>query len=252
MINQHFITVNKFSRPAIKLKSVRGIVMHYTASPSAPAINIVKYFDGLKYQKDTSDARFASAHYSVDDYNTYQAIPDDEMAYHCGSKDYTSEALNRLGSYPNNCTIGIEMCIDKNGNITEKTFQKAAELVVILCKKYGLTEKDIWTHQGVVGWKRCPLPWVNNPAEFVRFKVLVKQMLNSKVENKPDQSKEDKFMQFIMSEQGKQYAKGAIESLTKKGILNDPDIWVKRVDDGTIYQELPWLTLLLLDRVSNK
>ncbi|MFC8688130.1 N-acetylmuramoyl-L-alanine amidase family protein [Brevibacillus porteri] len=252
MINQHYITVNKFSRPAIKLKSVRGIVMHYTASPSAPAINIVKYFDGLKYQKEIPDARYASAHYSVDDHYIYQAIPDDEMAYHCGSKTYTSEAIKRLGTYPNNCTIGIEMCIDKNGNITEKTFQKSVELAVILCKKFGLTENDIWTHHGTVGWKKCPLPWVNNPTEFERFKTLVKEMLISKIETKPEQTKEDEFMKFIMSEQGKQYAKGAIDNLTKKGHLNDPDLWKKRVDEGTIYQELPWLTLLLLDRVSNK
>jgi|GEM_PF-2052479 len=63
---------------------------------------------------------------------------------------------------------------------------------------------------------------------------------------------EDAFMQFIMSEQGKKYAKEAIDSLSKKGFLNSPEDWKKRVDSGEIYQELPWMTLVLLDRISNK
>ncbi|RNB52695.1 N-acetylmuramoyl-L-alanine amidase [Brevibacillus gelatini] len=248
MIIQKFISVNPYSRPNIKLKGVKGIVMHYTASPSAPAINIVKYFDGLKNQNSAKSPVYASAHYSVDDNSIYQAIPDDEMAYHCGSNTYTSEALKRLSKYPNDCTIGIEMCIDKNGNITEKTFQNAVDLVVTLCKKFSLTENDIWTHKGIVGWKNCPLPWVNNPNEFERFKRCVKQKLNI---SKEEKNKENEFMKFVMSDQGKQYAKNAISSLAQKGYLNNPDDWEKRVDDGTIYQELPWLTLVLMDRITD-
>lgn len=242
------ITINKFSRPFIKLKKVKGIVMHYTASPNAPAINIAKYFDGLKNQKDDNNARFASAHYSVDENEIVQSIPDDEMAYHCGSTTYTPEALSKLGNYPNECTIGIEMCIDKFGNINEKTFQNAVDLVVLLCKKFGLNEQNLWTHKGIVGWKDCPLPWVRNPSEFERFKACVKQKLNPV----PEKNTEEDFMKFIMSDEGKKYAKDAIDSLTKKGHLNSPDVWKRRVDDGTIFQELPWLTLILLDRVSDK
>ncbi len=162
--------VNPYSRPGIKLKhGVRGIVMHYTASPGAPAANIDAYFDRLAYSMD----RYAGAHFSVDDITIIQSIPEQEMAYHCGSKTYTAEANERFkpyGRYPNNCTIGIEMCIDKSGNITEKTFKNCVDLVAYLIKKYGLTIKDIWTHKGIVGWKDCPLPWVKKPSEFERFK----------------------------------------------------------------------------------
>ncbi len=66
------------------------------------------------------------------------------------------------------------------------------------------------------------------------------------------QNQEDGFMQFIMSDQGKKYAKEAIDSLSKKGFLNSPEDWKKRVDSGEIYQELPWMTLVLLDRISSK
>lgn len=246
MFKQLLIAVNPYSRPGINIKQIKGIVLHYTASPSASSYNIVKYFDGLKNQKNTSSARYASAHYSVDDYDIYEAIPDNEMAYHCGSKTYTAEALLKLGKYPNDCTVGIEMCIDKNGSITEKTFQNTADLCALLCKKHRLTEKDLWTHKGVVGWKDCPLPWVNKPSEFERFKQVVKQKLAL---SKPvDKIQEVKLMQ--MSDIGKKYAMDAIDSLAKKGYLTSPDSWKKRVDDGSIYQELPWLTLLLLDRVS--
>jgi hypothetical protein len=186
-IRQLLIPLNEFSRPGIKLKAVKGIVMHYTGSPSAPAINIVNYFGRLSQQNphDNIADRYASAHYSVDDNEAILAIPENEMAYHVGSTSYTPEALKRLSSYPNNCTIGIEMCIDAKGNITEKTFQNAAELAAMLCKKYGLTENDIWTHKGVVGWKDCPLPWVNKPSEFIRFKQEVAKRLKPQPQPQP-------------------------------------------------------------------
>jgi N-acetylmuramoyl-L-alanine amidase CwlA len=162
---------------------VKGIVYHYTASPGAPAKNIDSFFDRLAQQNpnDNVDDHYASAHFSVDDTSIYATIPYKsgvaEMAYHVGSKTYTAEALKKLGSYPNNCTIGIEMCIDKNGNITEKTFQNAADLGAFLCKMHGLTEADLWTHKGVVGWKDCPLPWVKKPSEFERMKAEVAKRL---------------------------------------------------------------------------
>lgn len=209
-VRQLLITPNKFSRPNIPLKKVKGIVLHYTASNGAPAINIAKYFDGLKNQPNNSKSRYASAHYSVDENEVVQSIPDNEMAYHVGSETYTKEALSELGSYPNNCTIGIEMCIDTQGRITERTFQNAAELATILCKKFGLNERNLWTHKGVVGWKDCPLPWVKNPTEFERFKGVVKTKLNpiqqtppaEDTKEKPKMNKQDadKIIVFLQKE----------------------------------------------------
>ena len=124
-ITNMLFPVNEFSRPGTKLKSKKGIVMHYTASNGAPAKNIANYFGGLRFQdpNDNVDDRYASAHFAVDDNSIVRALPEDEMAYHVGSTSYTKEALSQLSSYPNNCTVGIEMCLDKNGNITEATFQ---------------------------------------------------------------------------------------------------------------------------------
>jgi N-acetylmuramoyl-L-alanine amidase len=182
-ITEMFIPVNKFSRPGVKIAKVKGIVMHYTADPGASAVAVAKYFANLRLQDpNDKNARSASATFEVDDVAIVAALPYKpgvvEEAYHVGSKTYTPEALKKFGSYPNNCTVGIEMCLDKNGNITEKTFQNAADLAAFLCKLYGLTEADITTHKAVVGWKDCPLPWVKKPSELDRFKAEVHNRLH--------------------------------------------------------------------------
>jgi N-acetylmuramoyl-L-alanine amidase len=171
-ITQDLIHINPFSRTGEKLRAKRGIVMHYTATPGAPACNISHYFDNLRNQliNDNIPDRYAGAQFSVDRFSKIQSIPSDEVAYHCGStQPYTVEALSMLGMYPNNSTVGIEMCIEADGSIHEDTFQNSADLVVHLIREEGFPN-TIFTHKGVVGWKDCPLPWVKNPAEFERFK----------------------------------------------------------------------------------
>jgi N-acetyl-anhydromuramyl-L-alanine amidase AmpD len=173
-IKQMIIPVNEFSRPGIKLQAVKGIVLHYTACNGAPAVNIANYFGNLRLQNpnDSQPDTYASAHFAVDENTIVQVLPEDEMAYEVGANWYTPEALSRLSSYPNNCTIGIEMCIDENGNILEGTFQNAADLTAYLCQKYGLGINNLWRHYDITH-KNCPAPWVANPSEWERFKQAV-------------------------------------------------------------------------------
>lgn len=171
-MREQFIRVNKYTRPAIKLQGVKGIVWHYTASPGAPAQNIRNYFDGTCIQEQ----RYASAHIAVDDKEAIVMIPFDEVAYHAHdhSRCYPAE----LKPNANLNTIGVEMCVDKDGNITEATFQNAVQVGVELCKKFGLDPmKNFYRHHDITG-KLCPLPWVRNPQEFERFKQAVKAKLN--------------------------------------------------------------------------
>jgi N-acetylmuramoyl-L-alanine amidase len=178
-ITEDLIHINPFSRTGEKLRAKRGIIMHYTASAGAPARNISHYFDGLKDQliNDNIPDRYAGAHFSVDRFTIVQSIPTDELGYQCGStQPYTYEALTMLGAYPNNSTVGIEMCIEADGSIHEDTFQNASDLVVHLIREEKFPN-TIFTHKGVVGWKDCPLPWVKNPAEFERFKITVNTKL---------------------------------------------------------------------------
>ncbi len=90
---------------------------------------------------------------------------------------YTDWARKKYGSYandptktsPNYCTIGIELCIDAQGNFTPETLQAAVELAAKLLGENKLSVDDIGTHNLIVGWKNCPLPWVKNPALFEDF-----------------------------------------------------------------------------------
>lgn len=58
-------------------------------------------------------------------------------------------------------------------------------------------------------------------------------------------------MKYVMNHSDRDYTKTAIDNLVKKGLLNNPDDWKKSVDDGTVYQRLPMLTAVVLDRVSD-
>ncbi len=161
----------KSTRPGDKRTETLAIVIHYTATWNAPAINIRNAFD--------RGEREASAHYAVDgDANIIEIIPHDEVAWHCGSSTYTSLGVRLKGRYrsPNYTTVGIEMCQDSNGEIVDTTREATAWLVANLLKYYhlekGFVEKlgsstgslslddlknltVLTTHWGVTG-KLCP------------------------------------------------------------------------------------------------
>jgi len=181
MIKQDFLTINKFSRPGNLLKAVKGIVVHWVANPNSTAQNNRDYFESLKRQYSVKKPIYASAHYIIGlDGEIVQCIPDNEMAYHVGSKTYTQEALNKLSNYPNDCTVGIECChIDWNGNMTEKTYNSLINLCVKKLKEFNLTVDNLWLHKEVVGWKDCHRWFVNNPNEWVKFKRKVGKQMNS-------------------------------------------------------------------------
>ncbi|WP_139491809.1 N-acetylmuramoyl-L-alanine amidase [Brevibacillus dissolubilis] len=251
-IQEEIIDVNAYSRPGTKLKAVKGIVMHWTASPGAPAINILRYFGRLKQQNpaDSQTDRYASAHFSVDDTSIYQIIPMNEMAYHVGSQTYTPDAIKRLSTYPNNCTIGIEMCINSNSQITEATFQNAADLVAYLLKKFQLGVDQIWTHKAVVGWKDCPRPWIEKPSEFARFKQEVQKRLSSQTvpplqpakpvqPAKPATTQPETAEPVLVSAPAlppldpevEKQALQSIDYLAEQGVVLSPDYWKKRLQE---------------------
>ncbi|HDT4798790.1 TPA: N-acetylmuramoyl-L-alanine amidase, partial [Escherichia coli] len=102
--------------------------------------------------------------------------PLDEVAYHANDTvRYNSDGsiykplYSQIGN-ANYGAIGVEMCLDRNGNITEKTFQNTVKAVKELIAKYpNVTRNKIWRHYDVTG-KNCPAPWVAKPSELERFK----------------------------------------------------------------------------------
>jgi N-acetylmuramoyl-L-alanine amidase len=121
-------------------------------------------------------------------------VPDNEAVYHCGSsrpdpvsgRVYTGWARAKFGPYaerpdinsPNNCTIGIELCvIDGDGNFTPATLTAARELAAKLLKDNRLTLEEAGTHNMMVGWKDCPRLWTKRPELFEEFKEGVRGLI---------------------------------------------------------------------------
>ncbi|EPP1121248.1 N-acetylmuramoyl-L-alanine amidase [Listeria innocua] len=181
VLQYNYINKNQFSRPGFKLLRVSKIVMHYTANPGASADNHRRYFRDLK-------ERYASAHIFIDDKEAICIIPLNEVAYHANEKACKVQALKATAGYysggnANLTSIGIEMCLDKNGNITAATFNRSVDVAAELCKTYDLTASDIIRHYDVTG-KNCPAPWVAKPSELTRFRNAVNAKLKGASQNK--------------------------------------------------------------------
>jgi len=187
-----FLTVNPFSRPGRKLAECRGIILHYVGIPNQRALSVWNYFEN----DCPRNKHHSSTQYIVDlNGDVYHLMPDDEVAWHCGSSQvdpvsgriYTDWAREKFGRFasnpqstsPNHCTIGIELCFDRQGNFTPETITSAIELVARLLKENNLTTEEIGHHNLVVGWKNCPRPWLRNPTLFDEFKMRVGKSLKA-------------------------------------------------------------------------
>jgi N-acetylmuramoyl-L-alanine amidase len=189
-IIEKFLTVNQYSRSGRPLGIAKGIILHWVGIPMQRALSTWNFFEFTC----PKDKHYSSAHYIIDlNGDIYHAVPDKEVSYHCGSsqKDpasgriYTDWARAKFGRFaecpdinsPNNCTVGIELCvIDSKGNFTPETLDAVIELTAKLIKDHGLKIDDVGTHHMVVGWKDCPRLWTNEPARFDEFREAVRKI----------------------------------------------------------------------------
>lgn len=171
-IRDCYLTPNEYSRPGKKLKEVKGIVLHWVANPGTSAEANRKYFENRK----KGATGYGSAHYIVDlDGTVISCMPEIEMAYHVGANEYTPYSEYAFGTYPNNCTIGIELCHPTwEGEFTGSTLLSAEHLCSWLCGKYRLNPYDaITTHYAITG-KLCPKWFVHHPGDLTRLKIRVR------------------------------------------------------------------------------
>lgn len=185
-IQKKHLTSNQFSRPGTYLNEVKGIVIHYTGNPGTSAQANRDYFENLRLQNEvrnvvsSQNLRYASAHYIVGlQGEIIECIPPTERAYHAGAKTYKPAAIQRLSTYPNNCTLGIELChTDKTGNFPQKTLEQAARLAARLCITYHLSPRtDIYRHYDITG-KICPRFFVENEREWLKFIETVENLMH--------------------------------------------------------------------------
>ncbi|GCD83653.1 hypothetical protein PTHTG4_27170 [Parageobacillus thermoglucosidasius] len=172
---EKFIRKNEYSRPGLKLKGVRKLVLHWTANPGASAENHFKYFDQTIIQAK----RYASSHIFVDKNEAINIIPLDEVAYH--ANDGTYRGVPELKPNANFLSIGVEMCVEKDGTFHPNTIARTEDVFVELCKKFKLNPmKDIVRHYDITH-KNCPAPWVKDFKAFEDFKKRVQAKLNQAV-----------------------------------------------------------------------
>lgn len=152
-LNVDLLDVNEYSRPAISLPEVRGVVVHYTANPGSSAKANRDYFNGLKDAHTTK----ASSHFVIGlDGEIIQCIPSTEISY--ASNDRNKD------------TLSIECCHpDDTGQFNESTYQSLVQLTGWLCSRFGLTSQDVIRHYDVTG-KICPKYFVDHEDAWEQFR----------------------------------------------------------------------------------
>ncbi len=126
----------------------KGIMIHSTATPGVMAADWFSRWN-KSYQAGEIN-RQVCVHAFVDDNEVWQYLPWDHRGWHAGGT-------------ANNTHIGIEICepagfsysggsnmigydISKNEAYFRKAWQNIVEVCVMLCQRYGLTERDIICH----------------------------------------------------------------------------------------------------------
>ncbi len=206
-----FVSCNTDNYRAWRTQPVRYIVMHYTANNGDTARNNCDYYHrvgGLQ----------ASAHYFVDEHGVMQSVRECDTAWHCGAE------AGRRYWHPecrNANSIGIEMCSRKRADgsyyILPETVANAAALAKDIMQRYGIDTEHVLRHYDVTG-KRCPMPWVDDPAQWTAFK----DMLTPK-NTTTDEEDEDDMVRYNKLEDVPDWAQDTVRALMDAGALQGDD-----------------------------
>lgn len=149
-IVQDLISKSASNRPGDRLNPTH-ITVHETGNTSkgADAAMHARYIKGADAR-----ARKVSWHYTVDDKQIIQHVPDNERAWHAGSG--------------NSKSIGVEICVNSDGNF-EKAKSNAAWLLRNLMSKHNISLSNVVTHKYWTG-KNCPARLLK---EWNAFKQLI-------------------------------------------------------------------------------
>ena len=123
------------------------IVIHDTANASvgANAYRHFQYFNGAE--------RNASADFFIDDSNIIQVNDYTRYyTYHCNDKTLEPGPYRKL--VHNNNSIGLELCINKDGNYNN-AFNNLVDITLYLMNKLSISDDRVIRHKDVSG-KNCP------------------------------------------------------------------------------------------------
>lgn len=152
LIKQRFIKFNFTKRN----EKPKYIVIHDTDNPGLDAEYHYNYFN--------SENKNASADFFVDSKQIIQTVDRDvNYSWHCG------DGHGKYG-ITNQNSLGIEICIEKDGNPTEATLQSTLELIKFLMKKYNISINNVVRHYDA-SRKKCPKSFMkNNWCKWYEFK----------------------------------------------------------------------------------
>ena len=170
-ITKNLVSEDKYGIKCPYAMEPVGITVHNTAN-SASADAEVSYM--------ISNNNEVSYHFAVDENHAVQGLPLNRNAWHCGDG-------NGKG---NRKTIAIEICrsTSEDESLFDRAEENAAELIAALCKEYGWTTDDIYTHQHWTG-KYCPHKTLDRGWE--RFVNIVREKLGEDVGEPDDMPSED-------------------------------------------------------------
>lgn len=222
MWRDKFIRINEFTRPGIKRTLTRNLVWHYTANPGASAANHYTYFNNLT-------SRYASAHIFIDSKEAVCIIPLDELAYHA----------NQANPY----SIGVELCIERDGTFHPNTIKQALAIGKDLNRRYGLTISDQLRHYDVNG-KICPKPWVDNHGAWEEFK---RQLFAPETKEDEVLKLEQWQWKMLGDALGNMY-QASVKGQVKPALITDYT-WAEKAYKGQLTQsELAWLNMVVFER----
>ena len=201
-----FVSCDPSNYRAGRTQPVRYIVMHYTANNGDTAKNNCDYYHrvgGLQ----------ASAHYFVDEHGAMQSVREGDTAWHCGAE------AGRRYWHPecrNANSIGIEMCSRKRADgsyyILPETVANAAALAREIMQRYGIDTEHVVRHYDVTG-KRCPMPWVDDPAQWAAFLAMLTPQNTTTVEE------DDDMVRYSKIEDVPDWAQDTVRTLMDVGAL---------------------------------
>ena len=198
-----FVSCDPSNYRAGRTQPVRYIVMHYTANNGDTARNNCDYYHrvgGLQ----------ASAHYFVDEHGAMQSVRECDTAWHCGARAYWHPECRNANS------IGIEMCSRKRADgsyyILPETVANAAALAREIMQRYGIDTEHVLRHYDVTG-KRCPMPWVDDPAQWTAFLAMLTP------ENTTTDEEDDDMVRYSKIEDVPAWAQDTVRALVDAGAL---------------------------------